>query len=83
MLHRGVSVAWLSLDASDNDPTRFWRYVLAAFGAVSDAVDADERAQAEPIATLARKLYPSATVTICRDAGGYDRVVRVSLDANG
>lgn len=23
-------VAWLSLDASDNDPTRFWTYVLAA-----------------------------------------------------
>ena len=23
-------VAWLSLDASDNDPIRFWRYVIAA-----------------------------------------------------
>src|SRR5215207_4020011 len=22
--------AWLALDAGDNDPTRFWRYVLAA-----------------------------------------------------
>jgi ATP/maltotriose-dependent transcriptional regulator MalT len=25
-------VAWLSLDAGDNDPTRFWRYVVAALG---------------------------------------------------
>src|SRR6266545_6379325 len=24
------SVAWLSLDSEDNDPTRFWRYVIAA-----------------------------------------------------
>jgi LuxR family transcriptional regulator, maltose regulon positive regulatory protein len=23
-------VAWLSLDAGDNDPARFWRYVAAA-----------------------------------------------------
>src|ERR687895_1243788 len=30
---RGVKwpVAWLSLDADDNDPARFWRYVVAAF----------------------------------------------------
>ena len=26
----GVSVAWLSLDDNDNDPVRFWRYVLTA-----------------------------------------------------
>ena len=25
-----VSVAWLSLDSGDNDPTTFWRYVIAA-----------------------------------------------------
>jgi LuxR family maltose regulon positive regulatory protein len=29
--HRaGRPVAWLGLDASDNDPARFWRYVVAA-----------------------------------------------------
>jgi LuxR family maltose regulon positive regulatory protein len=27
---RDVSLAWVSLDAGDNDPSRFWRYVLAA-----------------------------------------------------
>ncbi len=28
----GRPVAWLSLDAADNDPTRFWRHVAAALG---------------------------------------------------
>jgi LuxR family maltose regulon positive regulatory protein len=28
--NRDVRVAWISLDAGDNDPSRFWRYVLAA-----------------------------------------------------
>src|SRR4029450_10882923 len=27
-------VAWLSLDAGDNDPARFWRYVAAALDQV-------------------------------------------------
>lgn len=27
-------VAWLSLNEGDNDPTRFWRYVIAAFQAI-------------------------------------------------
>ena len=27
----GLPFAWLSLDASDNDPVRFWTYVTAAF----------------------------------------------------
>ena len=28
---RGVPAAWLSLDARDNDPARFWGYAVAAF----------------------------------------------------
>lgn len=27
---QGQPVAWLSLDAGDNDPTRFWSYIIAA-----------------------------------------------------
>ena len=30
----GRPVAWLSLDAADNDPVRFWRHVAAAVGGV-------------------------------------------------
>jgi release factor glutamine methyltransferase len=41
------------------------------------AVELDEEEQASPIAALARELYPGAEVSVCQDAGGYDRVVRV------
>lgn len=27
---RGLSAAWLTIDESDNDPVRFWRYIMAA-----------------------------------------------------
>jgi LuxR family maltose regulon positive regulatory protein len=36
----GRAVAWLSLDAGDNDPARFWRHAAAALGGVRDGVDA-------------------------------------------
>jgi release factor glutamine methyltransferase len=42
------------------------------------AVELDEEEQAAPVASLARRLYPAAEVSICQDAGGYDRVVRVA-----
>src|SRR5215467_5160641 len=32
--------AWLSLDAADNDPARFWRYVAAALDGVRPGTDA-------------------------------------------
>jgi LuxR family transcriptional regulator, maltose regulon positive regulatory protein len=32
------SVAWLSLDPEDNDPTRFWRYVVAALDRVHEGL---------------------------------------------
>src|SRR5205085_10848392 len=28
--HEALAVAWVSLDAGDNDPVRFWRYVITA-----------------------------------------------------
>ena len=31
-------VAWLSLDRDDNDPTRFWRYVVTAIGQVHSGI---------------------------------------------
>jgi len=42
------------------------------------AMELDEEQQAAPVASLARDLYPAADVSICQDAGGYDRVVRVA-----
>jgi LuxR family maltose regulon positive regulatory protein len=34
----GRPVAWLSLDAGDNDPVRFWRHVAAALEGIRDGV---------------------------------------------
>jgi LuxR family transcriptional regulator, maltose regulon positive regulatory protein len=33
-----MPVAWLSLDADDNDPVRFWRYVVAALDRVQEGL---------------------------------------------
>jgi release factor glutamine methyltransferase len=41
-------------------------------------LELDEQAQAAPMATLARQLYPSAAITIRRDAGGYERVLHIT-----
>ncbi|HEX8968422.1 MAG TPA: methyltransferase, partial [Chloroflexota bacterium] len=57
------------------------RPVLA--GDAELAVELDEEGQAEPIAALARQLYPRASVGIHQDAGGYDRVVRLQLSPPG
>ena len=53
------------------------RDVLAPGGEL--AVELDEEAQAAPIAALARELYAQAEVRIRQDAGGYDRVVQITL----
>src|SRR5205823_5102662 len=34
-----LHVAWVSLDASDNDPTRFWSYVIAALAMASSGLE--------------------------------------------
>src|ERR1700759_5356140 len=34
----GRPVAWLSLDAGDNDPARFWRHVVAALDRVRPGI---------------------------------------------
>ncbi len=60
------------------------RLLREARGVLSEqgelAVELDEEEQAQPIAVLARELYGGASVTIERDAGGYDRVVRIVLE---
>ena len=33
----GLPFTWLSLDESDNDPVRFWRYILAAIKGLGDS----------------------------------------------
>jgi LuxR family transcriptional regulator, maltose regulon positive regulatory protein len=36
--HSARPVAWLSLDAGDNDPVRFWRHVAAALAGVREGI---------------------------------------------
>ncbi|HEU5099238.1 MAG TPA: protein kinase [Roseiflexaceae bacterium] len=40
---RRSSVAWVSLDEGDNDPTRFWTYMLAALETLSPGITAHAR----------------------------------------
>jgi LuxR family maltose regulon positive regulatory protein len=37
----GPAVAWVSLDEHDDEPGRFWSYVVAALGRIGDGVGAD------------------------------------------
>jgi LuxR family maltose regulon positive regulatory protein len=50
------SVAWVSLDSSDNDPAQFWSYVLAALDALCPGLGATalslQSAQSAPIETV-------------------------------
>ncbi len=45
------------------------------------AVELDEEEQAGRICALAAEIYAGAELSVCQDAGGYDRVVRVQLPA--
>src|SRR5258708_4453799 len=38
MAARGNAGAWVSLDAGDNDPVRFWRYVITACRAFNPVI---------------------------------------------
>jgi LuxR family transcriptional regulator, maltose regulon positive regulatory protein len=51
--HHGRAVAWLSLEASDDDPGRFWSYVVTALAAAlpSNELEAVQQAAADPAAT--------------------------------
>ena len=48
-------VAWLSLDAGDNDPARFWRHVVAAL----DQVQPEVAERVEPLLGPTRRHPPS------------------------
>jgi LuxR family maltose regulon positive regulatory protein len=38
---REFPVAWVSLESEDNDPSRFWRYIIAALGKLDPTVSQD------------------------------------------
>ena len=55
--HARRPVAWLSLDAGDDDPVRFWRYVVAALDRAG--IDVGER-----VAPLLRGPQPASLETV-------------------
>ena len=56
----GGRVAWVSLEESDNDPTRFWSYLVAALGTVEPGVGTVAlEALGGPSVELERVVVPS------------------------
>ncbi|MDX1588612.1 MAG: LuxR C-terminal-related transcriptional regulator [Oleiphilaceae bacterium] len=79
---QGHTIAWLSLDASDDQPQRFWRYVLGALEAAGIATpqsqnkalsDPDESALEGLITALINQLSESHQ-TACLVLDDYHRI---------
>jgi LuxR family transcriptional regulator, maltose regulon positive regulatory protein len=70
-------VAWLSLDAGDNDPARFWRHATAALDGVVPGV-------AERVAPLLKGLQPAAfgaaAAALVNELAGVPEEVVLVLD---
>jgi LuxR family transcriptional regulator, maltose regulon positive regulatory protein len=76
--HARRTVAWLSLDAGDDDPVRFWRYVAAALHGAGTAVG-------ERLAPLLRGPQPASleavvTALVNQLAAGSEETVLVLDD---
>lgn len=55
----GGPVAWVSLDQDDNDPLRFWRYVVAAVASVEPArARTAERRLGSPVVSIGEEILP-------------------------
>jgi LuxR family maltose regulon positive regulatory protein len=75
---RDVSVAWLSLDASDADPATFWTYVIAALRTAAPESDVGATAL-----TLLRSAQPSpdaVLVALLNDLSRLPRDLVLALD---
>jgi LuxR family maltose regulon positive regulatory protein len=71
-----AQTAWLTVDAEDRDPVRFWQYVLAAL-VRAGAIGPDEAAQ---LATAPPEAFPHRIVTAARNM--TEPVVLVIDDAH-
>jgi len=74
---RRPGVAWLTLDSADNDPTRFWSYVVAALQRLSPRVGVDALSlfrapQPPPVETI--------LATLINDLAALSSDVRLVLD---
>jgi LuxR family maltose regulon positive regulatory protein len=69
--------AWISLDAADNDPVRFWDGVIAAFRTVApDLGDGAEATLHSPGTTIAKHMLP----LLINDLSDRDGSIILALD---
>ncbi len=75
---QSMSIAWVSLDAGDNDPIRFWHYVLTAFQRLAPHIG--EEALLWLLSPAPPSIEVILTSVINRLATGTDEVVLVLDD---
>jgi LuxR family maltose regulon positive regulatory protein len=68
--------AWLSLDTSDNDPVRFYDYVIAALRTVEPGIGEDARAALAGPTSLTEVVLPS----LINDLAASSRALVLVLD---
>jgi LuxR family maltose regulon positive regulatory protein len=73
-------VAWISLDAGDNDPARFWRHVVAALGRVQPEVAERMAPLLDPPAPLSFEGLVTALINELAVQSGEGEVVLVLDD---
>ncbi len=86
--HCGRPVAWLTLDSSDNDPVRFWSYVVAAMQTVHDQLGKDlldalpvpELAQEGPDAVASSPPFEVPLTSLLNEMAGVPGRVVLILD---
>ncbi|TAK01310.1 MAG: helix-turn-helix transcriptional regulator [Chloroflexota bacterium] len=71
-----AAVAWLSLDADDNDPARFWRYVAAALQTAHPELGLDAARALEP----PEPQIDQAIHSVLNDLANLERDVVLVLD---
>lgn len=73
---RPRQVAWVSLDAADNDPRRFWTYVIAALDSVSPGLGET----ALPLLNTEQPVMEAVLTTLINGLGGHGPRVVLVLD---
>jgi LuxR family maltose regulon positive regulatory protein len=73
--HTGMPAAWLSLDRDDNDPARFWSYVVAALQAAEPGFG-----RGLPGAFDSQPPLPALIAALINDLAGASRPALLVLD---
>jgi LuxR family transcriptional regulator, maltose regulon positive regulatory protein len=76
----GQPVAWLGLDAGDNDPVRFWRYVVAALNQAQPGIAERLRPLLGPPAPRSFEGLVTALINELAAQAGQDEVLLVLDD---